>query len=158
MKFPQFRKNIIPRGEEGRLLKERFKNENVCKNCGQCCYQGFMVCGCYIMAPELPCKYLVRSDNGRQVCGIYEKRHELSWCNTVNVSTVRKGLFPADCVYVQGMINYHGKSLIPKEREERIRKALLRRLKFMSCPEYLRKEDWRRFIIGLSKNEKGKKG
>ena len=157
MKFPRFRKNIIPRGEEGRLIKEQFQNEEICKRCGKCCYQGFMVYGYYIMAPELPCKYLVPSDNGQQICGVYNKRHELSWCNAVNISTVRKGLFPADCVYVQGMINYHGKTLTPKDHKERIRKALLKRLKFTSCPEYLRKEDWRRFIISLSKNTDGKK-
>ena len=158
MRFPRFRKNVIPSGEKGRAIKERFKDEDICRKCGKCCYQGFVVCGFYVMVPELPCKYLVKSDNGKQICSAYEKRHELSWCHTANVSTVRKGLFPPDCVYVEGLINYHGKTVPPETHRERIRETLLKRVRYMSCPEYLKKEDWRRFLVALSRNALDDKG
>jgi len=127
MKLPKIRKNVIPRGEKGRRIKEKFKDESLCKRCGKCCYQGFVVCGYYIMIPELPCEYLVPDGNGHMICKEYENRGEIDWCNYVNARTIRQGLFPPDCVYVRGVINYHGKILPPGDQEERIRKALLRR-------------------------------
>ncbi len=151
MKLPKIRKNVIPRGEKGRRIKKRFEDESLCKKCGKCCYQGFVVCGYYVIMPELPCKHLVSDGAGHMICNVYDKRDGLEWCNNVCAATVRQGLFPPDCAYVRGVVNYHGKILPPKGEEERIRKALFRRVKKTSCPDYLKQEDWLRFLMRLSK-------
>ncbi len=149
MRLPRIRKNVIPRGEEGRRIKGRFEDENACKRCGKCCYQGFIVKGLYIMIPELPCRYLKPDGNGRTICEVYENRDKIDWCNTANVKTVKEGLFPPDCAYVQGVINYRGKILPPPEQEERINRELFKRVKRMSCPEPIRLEDWLNFLSRL---------
>jgi len=148
--FPR-RKNVIPRGEEGRAIRERFNDESACKRCGKCCYQGFVVKGYFILMPDLPCRYLVSDGNGHMVCSEYERRHEIEWCNPANPKTARQGLFPPDCAYVQGIKNYHGKIPPPEGQKEKIRKILYKRVKEMQCPEHLKQEDWLRFLIRISK-------
>jgi len=154
--LPRIRKNVIPHGEKGRIIRERFDDESACKRCGKCCYQGFIVRGYYIMIPDLPCRYLKPDGEGRTVCEVYEHRHKIEWCNTANPKTAKAGLFPPDCAYVEGIINYHGKILPPPEEEERINKALLKRVRRMDCPEAIRLEDWLNFLARLIKSADGK--
>jgi len=149
MIFKALRKNAIPDGEKGRDIRERFKDEGACRRCGKCCHQGFIIGGRFILVPELPCKHLTGDNNGGYSCAVYEKRHEVEWCNPCNEKTVKQGLFPPDCAYVQGVINYHGKTTTPDEDREKVRKALRRRLKYMPRPEYIRARDWANFLKSL---------
>ena len=146
MLFKGLRKNAIPRGEEGRKIKERFADEDACKQCGTCCHQGFIVCGYFILVPELPCKYLDQNGDGKYYCTTYETRDSVEWCHRCNVKTVKQGLFPEDCSYTRGVINYEGKMLPPKGEEDRIRRALRKRVKYMPRPDYIRASDWAKFM------------
>ena len=149
MLFRKLQKNAVPDGEEGRLIRERFKNDGTCRHCGQCCHQGFIVGSMFILIPELPCKYLASDGNGGFNCEVYEKRRHVEWCNPCNEKTVKQGLFPPDCSYVQGVINYHGKMLPPDADRDKVRKALRRRVKYMPRPDCIRARDWANFLKSL---------
>ena len=146
MFFKNLRKNLIPPGEKGITIRRRFEDGDVCRRCGKCCHQGFVVGGQFVLIPELPCKYLAKNGDEIYYCKVYETRNEVPWCNPCNEKTVKQGLFPPDCSYVQGVVNYHGKSLSSEEDREKVRKALRKRVKYMPRPDYIRAADWTRFL------------
>lgn len=151
MLFKGFKKNIIPDGEEGRRIREKLRDENLCRKCGKCCHLGFIVDGVFVLCYKLPCKYLKENGDGTYHCVVYENRHRVEWCNPCTEETIREGLFPPDCVYVQGIPNYRGKMELPPDeiKKRKINKKILRQVKYMPKPEYIRDADWVQFLREL---------
>ena len=71
-------------------------DENLCRNCGKCCYNKLIIGGVVFITP-FPCQFL---DPQTNLCRIYERRHELNrGCLSVPAG-LRLSAFPADCPYV----------------------------------------------------------
>lgn len=155
MLFKGFKKNTLPPGDEGRKVRERLKDESLCRKCGKCCHLGFIVDGIFVLCPQLPCKYLEENGDGTFHCKVYEDRHKVKWCNPCTEETIKEGLFPPDCVYVQGIPDYRGKIELPEEEMEKrkIRKKILRQVKYMPKPEYINPTDWANFMRELQKEK-----
>lgn len=155
MLFKGFRKNIIPDGDEGREIRERLKDESLCRKCGKCCHLGFIVGGIFFFFPQLPCKFLKENGDSTYHCEVYEKRDRIEWCNPCKEETIMEGLFPPDCVYVQGIPNYRGKIELPEDENERnrIKKKILRQVRYMPKPEYIKPTDWARFMRELQEEK-----
>lgn len=78
--------------------------EEVCKQCGRCCYKKIMINGIAYFT-DVPCKYL---DVKTNLCTIYEKRYKVKdGCIPWKDAFVIKAL-PQDCPYVQDMPDYVG--------------------------------------------------
>lgn len=74
-------------------------HEQLCNNCGKCCYKKIIV-GRTVFITPFPCEFLDTSTN---LCTIYDKRKELNpLCLTVEEG-LQVSAFPADCPYVPAM-------------------------------------------------------
>jgi hypothetical protein len=78
------------------------KHEALCRRCGRCCYETYVVEDA-VFRSRTPCSYLDVKTNS---CTIYERRFEIN-TRCMDVETgIRFGVFPADCPYVQGLADY----------------------------------------------------
>ena len=81
-------------------IEKRQKWENLCKRCGQCCYERERRGGRLIIHYELPCRYL---DIKTNLCTVYENRFK--YCLECKKMTRFRAWFypllPADCGYVE---------------------------------------------------------
>ena len=143
-------RNSLPKGQRGKEIRERFEREEVCSRCGECCFQGYFLGNRHVLIHELPCVYLVKTGDGTTSCKEYKRRHEIPWCNFVNYRTVKRGLFPPDCTYIQGIPNYNGKKESSPEEWGKVKRVLKKRMKNYPCPEYIRPQDWLLFLKSLS--------
>jgi uncharacterized protein len=76
--------------------KEPAAHENLCNNCGKCCYKKIIV-GRTVFITPFPCEFLNTDTN---LCTIYDKRHELNpLCLSVEEG-MKVSAFPEDCPYV----------------------------------------------------------
>jgi len=75
---------------------ESSAHENLCNNCGKCCYKKIIV-GRTVFITPFPCEFLNTDTN---LCTIYDKRHELNpLCLSVEQG-MKVSAFPEDCPYV----------------------------------------------------------
>jgi len=148
-------RNRIPKGNEGDAIRQRIGDDSVCTRCGKCCHQGFLVKGRFIFVPELPCRYLERNDDGTYACSVYDKRHRVPWCHAVSEETLSRGLFPADCGYVQGIPKYRGKELMQPADQETVRRHLVKFLRDYPRPRWIRADKWDEFKQRLFTDEFG---
>ena len=128
-------------------IEQRFKEEELCRRCGLCCYGSVRYKGRLVIIKELPCKYLELDAGGKATCRIYPDRHQLApWCQRVERKTVEAGLFPDDCPYVQGIEGYQGKVLLVGEEKKKFYRWLSENINPQPQPEYLEDEVWRNFL------------
>jgi len=77
-------------------------HESLCRRCGRCCYEKFIVDG-HVFNTRTPCRYL---DVKTNLCTIYERRFEVNpHCLDV-AGGIAFHAFPADCPYVRGLGDY----------------------------------------------------
>ena len=76
------------------------KWDDLCTQCGQCCYRRDRVQGELVIDRDSPCRFL---DVSTQLCTVYESR--LSTCSNCKRLTIFHALFsrhlPDDCGYVE---------------------------------------------------------
>lgn len=85
-----------------RRRKPDLKHEALCRRCGSCCYEKFVVQDT-VFTSRTPCKFL---NEKTRLCTVYARRFEMnSRCADVE-SGIRLGVFPADCPYVKGREGY----------------------------------------------------
>jgi uncharacterized cysteine cluster protein YcgN (CxxCxxCC family) len=133
-----------------REIEARFPDESLCQKCGRCCYGSIPRGGTLIIISELPCRYLVRSDDHTATCSIYGNRHAVAkWCQTVNRKSVNQGLFPADCPYVRGIPNYRGKAALAENDREEFYRWVKDIFDGQPRPDYLAEKDWNLFFERL---------
>ena len=79
-------------------FKQRW--DDICTQCGACCYQRDRVGGELVIHKELPCRFL---DTDSQLCTVYDTR--LQTCVECKRVTIFHALFsrylPDDCGYVE---------------------------------------------------------
>jgi hypothetical protein len=96
---------LRPAAEARNAVKSRKpgpKHEALCRRCGRCCYETYVVEDA-VFRSHTPCAYLDVETNS---CTVYERRLEInSRCMDVETG-IRFGVFPADCPYVQGREGY----------------------------------------------------
>ncbi|MEW6775328.1 MAG: hypothetical protein AB1405_03490 [Bdellovibrionota bacterium] len=126
--------------------KARFEQESLCNDCGACCHLAFEVDGKRVSVKELPCKHLRYDAQGKSRCEIYSRRLETDFCCKVSARSVRMGLFPSDCPYVEGIEGYRG--AIPLESHPELRERVVQEYGSLECPEYIRPRDWLSFFNG----------
>ena len=77
-------------------------HEALCRRCGRCCYEKFIVDG-HVFTTRTPCRHL---DVKTNLCTVYEERFEVNpQCLDVAGGIVFHA-FPADCPYVRGLRDY----------------------------------------------------
>ena len=77
-------------------------HEAKCRRCGRCCYKKIIVLDTVFYTP-FPCRFL---DIETRLCTVYERRHEANpGCLSVEAG-IERGVFPADCPYVEGIAGY----------------------------------------------------
>ncbi len=85
------------------ILIDSVEWENICDNCGRCCYEKYDYRG-KIFYTETPCQYLNTETN---LCRIYARRSELNLdCVCLTPKLVRAGILPDDCPYVKKIKGY----------------------------------------------------
>ena len=124
--------------------KKRFADESVCNDCGGCCYLSFELGRKTVIVRDLPCKNLRFDDEGKSLCAIYERRLETDYCHRVTPQTVRWGLFPGDCPYVEDIKGYRGKIYLDEHPEYKER--IVEEYGDTERPDFIRARDWRRFF------------
>lgn len=124
--------------------KERFKDESLCTNCGACCHLSFELGEETVVVEELPCRYLRYNEKGESYCTTYETRLEKGFCYKVSARSVRWGLFPYDCPYVEGIPGYKGKISLKDHPE--LLEPLIAEYKDTERPEFIRAKDWHAFF------------
>lgn len=78
------------------------EHEALCRHCGRCCYEKFIVDG-HVFTMRKPCRYL---DVKTNLCTVYDRRFKLNpRCLTVPEG-ITLGIFPAGCPYVQDLDDY----------------------------------------------------
>ena len=71
-------------------------HEELCTQCGKCCYKKIIV-GRAVFITPFPCEFL---DTAKNVCTIYDRRHELN-PECLNVEqAIKYSAMPADCGYL----------------------------------------------------------
>ncbi len=76
--------------------------EAVCRRCGRCCHAKLLV-GDVVIYTDTPCRYL---DVETKLCTVYERRREVN-PDCIDVEEgIARGVFPADCPYVEGLSGY----------------------------------------------------
>ncbi len=77
-------------------------HEALCRRCGRCCYEKFIVDGC-VFTRRTPCPHL---DVRTRLCTVYERRFQVNpRCLDVEQG-IKFGVFPASCPYVRGLRDY----------------------------------------------------
>ena len=76
--------------------------EPLCRRCGRCCYEKFIVDG-HVFTTRRPCPHL---DVKTHLCAVYEKRFEVNPRCLDVPRGIELGVFPADCPYVRDLPNY----------------------------------------------------
>ncbi len=89
----------ILKGRSRRKMDQPNKEE-LCKRCGKCCCDKILINNTIYNFLNNPCKYLVKYENGKCSCSVYEKRHELTdqQCLTIE-DAIKMQILPADCGY-----------------------------------------------------------
>jgi len=86
----------MPRAERV-SLRDRW--DDICTQCGACCYQRDRIGGELVVNKQAPCRYL---DTAAQLCTVYDSR--LKTCAECKQVTIFHALFsrylPDDCGYV----------------------------------------------------------
>lgn len=78
------------------------EHEVLCRRCGRCCYEKFIVDG-HVLTTRKPCRYL---DVKTNLCTVYENRFDRNpRCLSVREGIERR-VFPADCPYVRHRPDY----------------------------------------------------
>ena len=77
-------------------------HEALCRRCGRCCYEKFIVDG-HVFTTRTPCRYL---DVKTNLCTIYEKRFQVNPHCLDIPGGIAFSAFPADCPYVRGRSDY----------------------------------------------------
>ena len=135
-------------------IKERFKDDELCRRCGKCCYCATRVKDRMVLLRDLPCKYLTQDANGLAECSIYQQRFTTGFCLKTGTESIKKELYAPDCPYVQGLRNYGGKVELSPEEFEQIKPILRNIFKLFDRIDCVRKSDWDKFIhqtLGLPK-------
>ena len=70
--------------------------EALCNHCGKCCYKKIIV-GRTVYISPFPCEYL---DTEKNLCTIYDRRHELNPDCLSMETGFKHSAFPTDCTYV----------------------------------------------------------
>lgn len=82
--------------------QENSAHEALCRRCGRCCYEKFIVDG-RVFTTRRPCRHL---DASTHLCTVYEKRFEVN----PRCLDVKRGIafhvFPATCPYVRDLSDY----------------------------------------------------
>ena len=77
-------------------------HEALCRRCGRCCYEKFIVDGS-VFTRRTPCPHL---DVQTHLCTVYERRFQVNpRCLDVEQG-IQFGVFPASCPYVRGLRDY----------------------------------------------------
>ena len=77
--------------------------DEICRRCGRCCYEKIEFEG-EVYYTDVPCEKL---DPVSRLCTVYENRHVARpGCTPLTPRTIRKGILPGDCPYVEGIENY----------------------------------------------------
>ncbi len=106
-------------------------HEGLCRRCGRCCYEKFIVDG-RVFTTRTPCPHL---DVQTRLCTVYERRFQVNpRCLDVEQG-IQLGVFPASCPYVQGLRDYlpSEEGWLEEEVARKIERGLLR-----SCEDVLR--------------------
>jgi len=86
----------------GENPREDEDHEARCRRCGRCCYKKIII-GQTVFYTPFPCRFL---DVETKLCSVYDRRRSMNpGCLTVPEGIAR-GVFPADCPYVQGLSEY----------------------------------------------------
>ena len=137
-------------------IKARFRDEGLCRRCGQCCFGATRVKDRMVLLRDLPCKHLRVESEGRTECRIYPRREQTGFCHRLTVDSIRRELFPPDCPYVRGLPRYRGKVELSPAEFEAVKPILRNIFPLVDRPEYIRKKDWDRFLhhtLGLPRPE-----
>ena len=112
-------------------MKTSATHEALCRRCGRCCYEKFIVDG-HVFTTRKPCPHLHVQTC---LCTVYEERFQVNpRCLDVEQG-IKLGVFPASCPYVQGLRDY-----LPSEEgwlEEDVARRIERGLLF-TCEDVLR--------------------
>lgn len=95
------------------MLKVNTKEwEDLCRRCGRCCYEKLEFEG-EVYYTDTPCEKL---DLATGLCTVYANRIKARpGCTPLTPEIVRKGILPADCPYVAGIVNYSAPHLSQDE-------------------------------------------
>lgn len=76
--------------------------EEICQQCGECCFEKFVGKQGRLYTSSIACRYL---DVATRACKVYHKRFEVGeGCIKLTPEVVRKAdWLPEDCAYVQHM-------------------------------------------------------
>lgn len=85
-------------------IRGMVEGEELCRRCGKCCREKLMVCGVVFATPVM-CDWY---DKATGLCRVYERRHQVNPYCLDRKTAIAKGVFPADCPYVQGIKGYAG--------------------------------------------------
>jgi len=78
------------------------EHEALCRRCGRCCYEKFIVDG-HVFNTRRPCPYL---DTRTNLCTVYDHRFEVNPRCLDVAAGIALGVFPADCPYVRDLPGY----------------------------------------------------
>ena len=83
-------------------MQTSIAHEALCRRCGRCCYEKFIVDGA-VFTSRTPCPHL---DVQTRLCTVYEMRFKVNpRCLDVEEG-IKFGVFPASCPYVRGLRDY----------------------------------------------------
>ncbi|HOX36547.1 MAG TPA: hypothetical protein PL033_01045 [Candidatus Brocadiia bacterium] len=76
--------------------------EELCRRCGKCCREKLIVAD-VIFATPIMCGWYDRETG---LCRVYDRRHEVNPDCLDRDAAATRGVFPADCPYVQNIKGY----------------------------------------------------
>ncbi len=89
-------------------------DEELCCRCGRCCYEKIEFNGEVYYTPT-PCEWL---DLRSRLCTVYPDRQKVRpGCVKLTRRVIAKGILPADCPYVAGIVSYRAPHLWQEEEE-----------------------------------------
>ena len=126
---------------------EKSQLEDMCVNCGLCCYAQIDLGKGKAFIPELRCKHLtVEKNTGKSCCSVYEDRHEkANWCLPL-AEAVSKGIFPDQCPYVKDLKSYVGSAILSDEAYQAIRPSIQKAVSEKGKPDWVSDSHWQEFL------------
>jgi hypothetical protein len=117
--------------------KDSVEHESKCKQTGICCHVPMTIDHQDIVIYGMHCKFLVKQEDGKRICSVYENRFEMMpTCHHANVAA-EKGLLHVGCAYNK---TGKGKVLLSKDKYTYYWPTILAFLRVNSVPTYINKE------------------
>ncbi len=133
------------------MTPETPEHEALCSRCGTSCHYGVPVNGLSVIVDDLHCTFLVRTDDGRFACSVYEDRfRQAPWCATAE-EALEQGLLSQTCGYVaaaraKGPLAYRGKTRLHPRLEAKVLPAIRAEILARGAPAGVSLEGLRRFL------------